>query len=337
MNNRENMVSKVSFVTGANGFVGSHLVEYLIGQGHEVHCLLRKSSDDKWLKGLNATIHKNGIEDIVFLRKVFCEHKANYVFHLAGTVKAFDYQGFEAGNVKPTKCILEASLGIESIEKIIVTSSLAASRATKVGYPNDETCERLPLTDYGMSKVAEEDLAISYMDKLPISIIRPPVVYGERDVEVLLFFKTVQSHIIPLIGFTPKSVSLVYVGDLVKGFYQCAISENSRSQTYFLGGHKDEYTWPQLGELAAKILCVYAFRIRVPHLIIFIVAYIYGFIAKLFGQAVTFNTQKAREMVSESWSCSSQKAKNDFDYTPNMNVENGFERTIKWYRDKGWL
>ena len=224
------MTKKVSFVTGANGFVGSHLVEYLLNQGHEVHCLMRKSSDDKWLKGLDIFIHRNGIEDIEFIKKVFSEHNANYIFHLAGTVKAFDYEGFEAGNVKPTKCILEASLGLDSLEKIIVTSSLAASRATKVGEPNDETCERIPLTDYGMSKVAEEDLAISYMDRLPISIIRPPVVYGERDVEVLLFFKTVKAHLIPLIGFTPKSVSLVYVGDLVKGFYQCAISKKSKNK-----------------------------------------------------------------------------------------------------------
>ena len=306
------MTKKVSFVTGANGFVGSHLVEYLLNQGHEVHCLMRKSSDDKWLKGLDIFIHRNGIEDIEFIKKVFSEHNANYIFHLAGTVKAFDYEGFEAGNVKPTKCILEASLGLDSLEKIIVTSSLAASRATKVGEPNDETCERIPLTDYGMSKVAEEDLAISYMDRLPISIIRPPVVYGDRDVEVLLFVNTVKAHLIPLIGFTPKSVSLVYVGDLVKGFYQCAISKKSKNQTYFLGGHEDEYTWPRLGELSAKILNVSAIKLRVPHYMIFIVAYVYEFIAKLFGQAVTFNTQKGYEMVSESWSCTSQKAKNDF-------------------------
>lgn len=331
------MTKKVSFVTGANGFVGSHLVEYLLNQGHEVHCLMRKSSDDKWLKGLDIFIHRNGIEDIEFIKKVFLEHNANYIFHLAGTVKAFDYEGFEAGNVKPTKCILEASLGLDSLEKIIVTSSLAASRATKVGEPNDETCERIPLTDYGMSKVAEEDLAISYMDRLPISIIRPPVVYGERDVEVLLFFKTVKAHLIPLIGFTPKSVSLVYVGDLVKGFYQCAISKKSKNQTYFLGGHEDEYTWPRLGELSAKILNVSAIKLRVPHYMIFIVAYVYEFIAKLFGQAVTFNTQKGYEMVSESWSCTSQKAKNDFGYNPSMTVQTGFERTIRWYKEKGWI
>lgn len=331
------MNKKISFVTGANGFVGSHLVEYLLSQGHDVHCLMRKSSDDKWLKGLDITIHRNGIEDIDFLKKVFSEYKANYIFHLAGTVKAFDYAGFEAGNVKPTKCILEASLGIESIEKIIVTSSLAASRATKIGQPNDETCERLPLTDYGMSKMAEEDLAISYMNLLPISIVRPPVVYGERDIDVLLFFKTVKSHLIPLIGFSPKSVSIVYVGDLVKGIYQCAVSEKSKNQTYFIGGNEDEYSWPRLGELSAKLLKISAIKLHVPHFAIFILAYINEFMAKLFGQASVFNTQKAREMVSESWSCSSQKAKNDFGYNPTMPVEEGFERTITWYKEKGWL
>jgi dihydroflavonol-4-reductase len=327
----------VSFVTGANGFVGSHLVEYLLTQGHEVHCLMRKSSDDKWLKGLNTTIHRGGIEDVDFLRKVFTEYKANYIFHLAGTVKAFDYAGFEAGNVKPTRCILEAALGIDSIQKIIVTSSIAASQKTVIGKPNDETCPRSPLTDYGMSKVAEEDLAISYMDRLPIAIVRPPVVYGERDSEVLLFFKTVKAHIVPLIGFSDKAVSLVHVSDLVRGIYLCGISDNSLNKTYFIGGHKEENGWKDLGTLASRFLNTWTISLRVPHAVIYTAAYIYEFIAKLSGMAVTFNTQKAREMVSEAWTCSSLKAKADFGYEPQMTIEQGFEQTIKWYKEKGWL
>lgn len=327
----------ISFVTGANGFVGSHLVEYLISQGHEVHCLMRKSSDDKWLKGLNTKIHRGGIEDVDFLRKVFTEHKANYIFHLAGTVKAFDYAGFEAGNVKPTGCILDAALGIDSIKKIIVTSSIAASQQTVIGKPNDETCPRNPLTDYGMSKVAEEDLAISYMDRLPIAIVRPPVVYGERDSEVLLFFKTVKAHIVPLIGFSPKAVSLVHVSDLVRGIFLCALSENSINKTYFIGGHKEENGWKDLGTLASQFLNTWTISLRVPHIVIYIAAYIYELIAKMSGMAVTFNTQKAREMVSEAWTCTSEKAKKDFGYIPEMSIEKGFEQTIKWYKENGWL
>lgn len=328
---------KVSFVTGANGFVGSHLVEYLLTQGHEVHCLMRKSSDDKWLKGLDITIHRGGIEDQNFLNKVFQTHKANYIFHLAGTVKAFDYSGFEAGNVKPTGCILEAALGIESIEKIIVTSSIAASQQTTIGSPNNENCPRNPLTDYGKSKVAEEDLAISYMDRLPIAIVRPPIVYGERDTEVLLFFKTIKMHILPMIGFSPKAVSLVHAKDLVRGIYLCGISDKSRNNTYFISGHREENGWKEMGALAAENLNTWTISLRVPHFVIFIIAYSYEFIAKLFGIATVFNSQKYREMVSEAWTCTSLKAKNDFGYEAEMTLEHGFVQTIAWYQEKGWL
>lgn len=331
------MSKKVAFVSGANGFVGSHLVEYLIKHGMEVHCLLRKSSDDRWIKGLHVTLHREGIENIEFLKEVFSAHQANYIFHLAGTVKAFDYAGFEAGNVKPTKCILEASLSTPSIEKIIVTSSLAASQPTLVGEPNSENCARSPLTDYGLSKVAEEDLAISYMDRLPIAIIRPPVVYGERDVEVLLFFKTIRCHILPLIGFSPKAVSLVYVHDLVRGFYQCAISPKSNGETYFLGGFRDEYTWREIGKIASKSLKTFSIPLRVPHILIFMVAYIYQLVSKIGGLPTTFNVQKAREMVCESWSCTSQKAKTDFGYVPEIDLKEGFQRTIEWYKKERWL
>jgi dihydroflavonol-4-reductase len=331
------MEKKVAFVTGANGFVGSHLVEFLLEKGLDVHCLLRKSSNDKWIKGLDITVHREGIENVEFLNRVFRENQANYIFHLAGTVKAFDYAGFEAGNVKPTQFILEACLQITSIEKIIITSSLAASQPTVVGVPNDENCARAPLTDYGMSKVAEEDLAISYMDKLPIAIIRPPVVYGERDVEVLLFFKTIKYHILPLIGFSPKAVSLVYVRDLVKGFYQCALSQNSIGNTYFLGGYRDEYSWKEIGKIASSSLNTFSIPLRVPHFLIFIVAYVYQFASKIGGLPTTFNIQKAREMVCESWSCTSQKAKSDFGYEPEVDLTEGFQRTIQWYRSKKWL
>jgi dihydroflavonol-4-reductase len=327
----------ISFVTGANGFVGSHLVEYLLANGHEVHCLLRKSSNDQWLKHLDCTLHRGGIEDTSYLQKLFLAHKVEYIFHLAGTVKAFDYQGFYNGNVMPTNAILEACLGLESLRKIVVTSSIAATQPAKLGIPNDESVTRKPLTDYGKSKVAEEDLAISYFDRLPIAIVRPPVVYGERDSEVLLFFKTVSQGLIPLIGFEAKSVSLVHVRDLVHGIACCGTQEISAGQTYFIGGHSDEYTWDQLGSLARNYLGRPAIKLRIPHFVIYFAAWIYQSLAKIGGKAVTFNIQKANEMVCESWSCTSQKAKTQLGYNPQISIEKGFEETITWYKSKGWL
>lgn len=331
------MNKKIAFVTGANGFVGSHLVELLLREGMEVHCLLRKSSDTKWIDGLDITIHREGIENIEYLTQVFSENKPNYIFHIAGTVKAFDYAGFVAGNVRPAKYILEAALGVPSIENIVIASSLAASQPTIVGSPNDESCARSPLTEYGRSKVEEEDVAISYMDRLPISIIRPPVVYGERDVDVLLFFKTIKNHILPLIGFSPKALSLVYVGDLVRGFYQCAISKKSIGQTYFIGGFRDEYTWHEIGKLTSKTMETFTIPLRVPHFLVFVVAYIYQFFSKWSGLPTTFDVQKAREMVSEAWTCTSKKAARDFGYAPQVDISEGFRRTIEWYRSKGWI
>jgi dihydroflavonol-4-reductase len=85
---------------------------------------------------------------------------------------------------------------------------------------------------------------------------------------------------------------LVYVGDLIKGIYQCALSEKSKNQTYFLGGHQDEYTWPYLGELAAKLLNVWAVKLRVPHFVIFTIAYIYEFDCEFIRQGSDFQYTK---------------------------------------------
>lgn len=331
------MNNEIAFITGANGFVGSHLVELLVSKGIEVHCLMRSSSDDKWLKGLDITIHRGGIENESYLHDLFVKHKATYIFHLAGTVKALDYAGYERGNVAPTKIILEAALGVDSIKHILITSSLAASQPTKVCHPVTESDGRNPLTDYGRSKVAEEDLAHSYMDRLPITIVRPPVVIGERDTEVYLFFKTIKMGLLPMIGFENKTLSLVYVKDLVLGFYQAITSDQSIGNTYFIGGYRDEYTWFEIGKTAAKYLKKTPVSLRIPHVIVKIIARIAEVVAKISGQVPSLNRQKAREMVCESWSCSSQRAKNDFNYNPQYDLDSSFEKTISWYKEMKWL
>lgn len=331
------MNKEVAFITGANGFVGSHLVELLINKGLEVHCLMRASSSDKWLKNLDITIHRGGIEDENYLHHLFLTHSANYIYHLAGTVKAYNYMGYEKGNVAPTRTILNACLGIESIKHILVTSSLAASSSTTVGNPVNEETIRNPLTDYGKSKVAEEDLAHSYMDKLPITIVRPPVVIGERDSEVYLFFKTIKMGLLPMIGFENKTLSLVYVKDLVLGFYQACMSQNTLNQTYFIGGYRDEYTWYEIGKTAAKFLNKSPLPVRVPHFVVKIIARIAEIVAMIGGQIPSLNRQKAREMVCESWSCSSEKAKKDFGYNPQYDIEQSFKKTISWYQEMKWL
>lgn len=322
-------------VTGANGFVGSHLVEALIAKGYEVHCVLRKSSNMQWLRNLPITLHTCGVENVEALKPILAD--AIYIYHIAGVVKARSWEGYHHGNVVLTKNILEATVGNKVIKGLVITSSLACSAATIQGSPVDEKTPSNPLTYYGKSKLEQEQLSLSYADRLPITVVRPCVVYGERDTEVFLFFKAMNSRILPSIGFDEKTLSMVYIHDLISGMILAAESPNSKGKQYFLGGSEDEYSWKQIGEITGKYLNKNYLRIRVPHSLVFIVGHLAEFFAKVTGNIATINSQKANEMVQKSWSCSSNRAKADFNYTPKYSLDEGIKRSIEWYRKEKWL
>src|SRR5574338_684975 len=98
----------IAVVTGANGFVGSHLVDHLMAEGYTVRCIIRKTSDTKWLEGKNIEIFDCGLFDKEGLRKAFSH--ADYIYHVAGVVKSKKPEGYFKGNVDTTRSLLNIAL-----------------------------------------------------------------------------------------------------------------------------------------------------------------------------------------------------------------------------------
>ena len=325
----------VAVVTGANGFVGSHLVALLLREGYRVKCIIRKTSNLRWIKDLPVEFYDCGLTDIDALKAVF--EDANYIFHIAGVVAAKKPEMFYKGNVETTRNVLEAAKGNPNIRKIVMTSSLAASRPTVKGTPVTEDMPSAPVSTYGRSKVEQEQLAKTYMSDLPIALIRPPVVYGPRDTEVLLLFKTIQKRLMAMVGFTEKYLSLVYVDDLVSGMLLAATSDNTAGETYFLGSAQAEFAYSELSIKIADLLGVKPFKIRLPHGLVYVVGGISQFFGQFGKKPPTLTIEKAREMTRDSWSCSSEKAMREFGYAPAMPLEEGLKQTIEWYKKEKWL
>lgn len=337
MEKKENTLpplSPLAVVTGANGFVGSHLVDWLLQKNYRVHCVVRGGSNLRWLAGKNIKLHKCGLGEVEALRAVFKD--ADYLYHIAGVVASNTPEGYIQGNVDTTRIVLDAAIGAPNLKRVIVTSSLAASAPTKPGKPVTEATPSAPLTAYGRSKVLQENLCKEYMNRLPITIIRPPAVYGERDTEVLLFFKTIKKGLLPLLGFDNKTLSLVYVRDLVRGMEMAATSPKAVGNTYFLTSG-NEYTWKQLGQTVSKAIGKKAFAVRVPHFVVKIAAASSEWLAALSGKSTVFNREKCREIVQASWACSSEKASQDFGYQSQVSLEEGIGLTAEWYKGEGWI
>ncbi len=329
------MNRKISVVTGANGFVGSHIVDYLLEQGHHVKCIVRKTSNLRWLKGKEVEIIDCGLSDKNQLKNVL--KQVDFLFHIAGVVKSKKKEGYFKGNVETTKNLLEVVSEINpNISRIIITSSLTASGPSLNNNPRTEDMQDHPITTYGKSKLEQEKIAKAYMNRLPITIVRPPAIYGERDTEIYLFFKTFQKGLMTLIGFNKKQLSIIHVSDLVRGIYKAAISEKANGKTYFISSEK-LYDWDQIGNITESALGKKAVRIKIPHAIVYAIAGVAQFFALFSSKAATFNLEKARDFVQPAWTCSPKKAMEDFGFHQEVSLSDGIKRTINWYRENNWL
>jgi dihydroflavonol-4-reductase len=325
----------ISVVTGANGFVGSHLVDYLIEKGDYVHCIVRKSSNLRWLEGKNVTIHDSGLFDKDGLKKILKD--VDYLYHVAGVVKAKTEDGYFKGNVETTRNLLDTVLDVApNIKRVLIVSSLTASGPSKLDNPNNEETPTAPITTYGRSKVAQEELSKSYMDRLPITIVRPPAIFGERDTEIYLVFKTYKQGLMTLVGFNHKELSIIYVKDLVHGIYLASINEIAKGETYFISS-KEFYNWPQIGEVIKNAMGKGAMNLRLPHALVYTVATFAQFFSMFSKKPATFNLEKARDFVQEAWTCDTTKSQKDLGFVEKYSLAEGMKNTIDWYKKEEWL
>lgn len=325
----------ISVVTGASGFVGSHLVDKLLNEGHHVKCILRKSSSLRWLKDKPVEIINCGLFNKDSLKNVLKD--ADYLFHVAGVVKAKTNDEYLNGNVETTRVLLDVVSEVNpSIKRIVIVSSQTACGPSLNGIPCTEETKEHPITRYGRSKLAQEHLAMSYSDRLPISIIRAVAVYGPRDTEIYLVFKTYKQGLLGLIGFNKKLVNIVHVLDLVDGIYLAAKTDKAKGQIYFIGS-QEYYDWIQIGKAISQAMGKKAITVRVPHLIVYIVAFFAEFFSLFSSKAATFNIEKARDFVQQYWTCDVSKAVNDLGFRQNISLEDGMKETVAWYRQMKWL
>ncbi|MGE5496948.1 MAG: NAD-dependent epimerase/dehydratase family protein [Syntrophothermus sp.] len=325
----------IAVVTGANGFVGSHLVDLLLEKGHKVRCITRRSSNLKWLSGKGVEIIDCGLFDRKGLEAAF--RGAEYIYHVAGVVKSKTQEGYFQGNVETTRTILEAALtSRETLKKIVIVSSQTACGPSLNGIHVNEETEPHPLTTYGRSKLEEEKVAKTYMDRLPITICRAPAVYGERDTEIFIFFQTFNRGLMTRVGLKDKQISLIHVMDLVEGFYLAAVKDVSACKTYFISSEK-YYNWEEIGKVTSSVLGKKPVLVKVPHFLVYTIAAIAQFFAMFSPKPATLNLEKARDLVQEAWTCDTSKAVKELDYRQKISIEEGIKRTCNWYKQEGWF
>lgn len=322
-------------VTGATGFVGSHLVDHLIERGRHVRCLVRRTSKLKYLKDPQIDFVYGGLDEQTDWDEAFDD--VDTVYHVAGVTFARRARDYFAVNQKGTEAILAGAVKHRNqLKKFVLVSSLAAVGPSPDGKLVDEDTQPAPVSPYGRSKLLGEEALRAIGDLLPTTIVRPPAVYGPRDYGVFEFFKMIKGGVFPMIGSREKRVSLVHAGDLADGIILAGESEASTGRTYFISS-EEAYPMTEVAELIAKVLGTRPRKFTIPQPMAYAAALAGEAIAALTRKPPVINRDKVRDLSQACWGCSIERAKRELGYNQQVQLEDGLRETVAWYKREGWL
>jgi nucleoside-diphosphate-sugar epimerase len=329
-----------ALVTGSSGFVGSHLVEELVRQKYTARVLLRGGGLSPWLEHLPIERAYASFDDIQALTKALAD--VDYVFHVGGVTKAVKTEGYIEGNVLPAKALLEAACAggkktAARLKRFVLVSSHAMMgpvKSAKEASGEDDVPQ--PVEAYGRAKMTAELVARSYADRVPVTIIRPPTVYGPRDKDCLEMFAMIKKHINLYYGNAKKYTSIVHVRDLVEGMIAAAVSPKAVNRAYFLC-NDEALTWQELQEAVKQTMGKRAPGIHLPACTASIAAFFSEPIMKLTKKPLLVNKEKVKLSRPRYWIASNKRARSELKFAPKINLADGLAETYAWYVENGWL
>jgi nucleoside-diphosphate-sugar epimerase len=308
-----------ALVTGATGFVGSHLVDLLLERGWRVAALVRKSSNLRWLDGKSIEKVDPGAAPLP---------DCDVLFHVAGTIRADTYAEYLSGNRDLAVRVFDAARA----RRFVHVSSLAAAGP---GEGVDESMPCRPLSLYGRSKLEGEAEIWKRRDRIPVTVIRPPVVYGPRDFGLYDLYVTVSKGLRPEIG-GPKRISIVHVRDLVEGIVGAAEAPAGANEVFYLSNPETVAISDVMG-LVAGALGNRTLRVGIPDRVVRFLGAVVEDAASLVGKRSMFGRDKALEMTQKAWCCTSAKAERLLGWRARTPLGPGLKDAVEWYRGQSLL
>ena len=345
----ENTLSKNKaniLITGATGLIGSHLAERLIAQGEQIRILVMKNPLQKIehqtlgeLKKYNIEIIYGDLRDKDSLKPAL--EGINTIFHCAAISRPMNIpkKMYYDINTLGTKNLLETCLG-QNINRYIHISAISVLGVSPDGHPlkeNEYQPEKF-LDDYDLSKKQAEKIVLDFYKryKLPVIILRPPMVYGPRCMARLIMFTHVKNRILPLFRNGKGHMEFCYIDNLIDAILLATSSPKALGQIYNLS---DEKAYPMstvIGTIAKELgvgLCPIS-GLVIPAKIL---GYLMAVAGKIFRFYHPFSPQVVDWMSYNRCVYDISKAKKELGYYSRVSLREGIKESVKWYRDKGLI
>ena len=326
-----------TFLTGATGFLGSHVARVLAAQGAELRLLVRPTSNMKNLEGLDAETATGDLRDSASLEKAISG--CDTVFHVAADYRLWvrDPQEMYRSNVEGTRAILEAARK-NGVRRAVYTSSVATMGFTRNGNPADEDSP-VALADmighYKRSKFMAEQIALEAgRSGMHVVVVNPTTPVGEQDIKptptgriILDFLKR------KFPAYVDTGLNLVDVTECARG-HVAALERGKSGERYILGG--ENLTLKQILDKLGAITGLSSPTVKLP--------YFFAFAAAAVDETVTGRilhrepraTIDAVRMGRKKMFASSAKAERDLGWKL-VPAENALRRAVEWFRNNHYV
>lgn len=318
-------------ITGATGFIGSHIAEEAVRLDMEVWVAVRKSSNLRYVSDERINKVELDLSSEKQMKQALADKQFDYVVHAAGATKALKRETFYKVNTDGTQHLVSALIETSpSLKRFVFISSLSVFGPVREEQPYKEITDEdtpQPNTSYGMSKLAAEKWLRANCT-LPFTILRPTGVYGPREQDYMTMVESIRKGVDVAVGKEPQDLTFVYVSDVVQAVFSSMKSAKTVSKAYFLSDGEvyssrtfSDYIIESLGKK-------HVLRLQLPLGVLRLVCALSDVWMHFSGKLSTLNNDHYNILKQRNWRCDISPAVRDFDYHPQVKLKEGVERII---------